>query len=129
MTQGVGRRSRRHELVLRRLQQYDPRHRLAEVRRQLTARDTRLAQSMTRRMHGADSGFKALAARLVGLSPLAVLGRGYAVCWDDAHTRIVRDAVAVAPGDHVRVTLDRGELRCQVTDASGDRSDRTKAEP
>ena len=38
--------------------------------------------------------------RLGSLSPLAVLGRGYAVCWDDGPARpILRDAAAVRDGD------------------------------
>ena len=40
-----------------------------------------------------------LAARLDGLSPLAVLGRGYAVCWDESRTRILRDAATVTVGE------------------------------
>jgi exonuclease VII large subunit len=43
-----------------------------------------------------------------------VLGRGYAVCWDDARTSIIRRASSVAPGDGVRVTLAEGELYCEV---------------
>ena len=58
----------------------------------------------------------ALAARLDGLSPLAVLARGYAVCWDDTRTTAIRSARAVAPGDRVIVTLGEGELRCEVHD-------------
>ena len=58
----------------------------------------------------------ALAARLDGLSPLAVLARGYAVCWDDTRTIVIRSARALAPGDHVIVTLGEGELRCEVQD-------------
>ena len=54
------------------------------------------------------------AARLESLSPLAVLGRGYAVCWDAERTRIIRDASTVHPGDRVRVRLERGELDCDV---------------
>ena len=61
---------------------------------------------------------RAAAARLDSLSPLAVLGRGYAVCWNADRTRIVRDAATVAPGDQVTVTLNRGELRCHVREAS-----------
>ena len=72
---------------------------------------------MTRRIHLADSRFKALAARLDGLSPLAVLARGYSVCWDESRTRILRDASIVAEGDRVVVTLERGELDCRVTEA------------
>ncbi|HET9371041.1 MAG TPA: exodeoxyribonuclease VII large subunit, partial [Vicinamibacterales bacterium] len=51
---------------------------------------------------------------LDALSPLAVLGRGYAVCWNEARTSIIRSAAAVAPGDRVRVTLAEGELACRV---------------
>jgi exodeoxyribonuclease VII large subunit len=45
---------------------------------------------------------------------LAVLGRGYAVAWNEDKTRVLRDASAVAPGDTVKVTLARGELDCEV---------------
>ena len=62
----------------------------------------------------ADSRFKALAARLDGLSPLAVLTRGYAVCWDETRTQVLRSAAAVDAGDQVVVTLSEGELDCTV---------------
>ncbi len=48
------------------------------------------------------------------LSPLAVLGRGYAVCWNADRTAIVRDAAAVKEGERVHVKLERGELDCAV---------------
>jgi exodeoxyribonuclease VII large subunit len=55
-----------------------------------------------------------LAAQLDALSPLAVLGRGYALCWNDARTGIIRSSSSVSPGDCVRVTLAEGELGCRV---------------
>ena len=45
-----------------------------------------------RTRHRADARFRALAGRLENLSPLAVLGRGYAVCWNADRTAIVRSA-------------------------------------
>jgi exodeoxyribonuclease VII large subunit len=48
------------------------------------------------------------------LSPLAVLGRGYAVCWNAGKTAIVRSASSVSPGDRVHVTLAAGEIECRV---------------
>jgi exodeoxyribonuclease VII large subunit len=110
----LGRRSRRNQLLFRTLQQFDPRHRLALVRTRLVARDTALQNALTRRLHQAESRFKTMAARLDGLSPLAVLGRGYAVCWNETRTKIIRDAASVDAGDRVRVTLERGELDCSV---------------
>ncbi len=115
MTNTVARRSRRHEQLRRALASFDPRHQLAAVRARLVSREGILAKALTRRVHVADLRFKALAARLDGLSPLAVLGRGYAVCWDSDRTRILRDASTVRAGDNVRVTLAKGELRCAVT--------------
>jgi exodeoxyribonuclease VII large subunit len=69
---------------------------------------------MTRRHDRSRGRLVAMAGRLESLSPLAVLGRGYAVCWNDDRTAIVRRASAVAPGDRVHVTLHEGELTCQV---------------
>ena len=43
-----------------------------------------------------------------------LLARGYAVCWTGDRSRILRDAVDVASGDRVRVTLAQGELDCEV---------------
>jgi exodeoxyribonuclease VII large subunit len=117
----IARRARRHELVRRALIQFDPRHRLGAVRTSLVSRDAALTRTIARRMHLTDSRFRALAARLDGLSPLAVLARGYAVCWDAGRTRILREASHVNPGDRVIVTLERGELRCDVAEASGRR--------
>src|SRR5262245_10034531 len=114
----LARRVRRYEQQRRALTQFDPRHRLASVRMKLVARDTQMGRTLARRIHAADARFKALAARLDGLSPLAVLARGYAVCWDERRTRILRDASAVSTGDRVVVTLERGELQCDVADRS-----------
>jgi exodeoxyribonuclease VII large subunit len=60
------------------------------------------------------------AARLEALSPLAVLGRGYSLTWDQSGA-LVRDATSVASGDPVRVTLERGELDCRVERTRPDR--------
>ena len=70
--------------------------------------------AVTRSVHGADARLRGAAARLESLSPLGVLARGYAVCWNADRTAIVRDAASVAPGDRVHVTLERGELDCKV---------------
>ncbi|MGE3188238.1 MAG: exodeoxyribonuclease VII large subunit [Vicinamibacterales bacterium] len=116
MTALAAARGRRHEAARRALAEFDPRHRLGAVRTRLVAREGALAAAMARRRHAAESRFRQVAARLDGLSPLAVLARGYAVCWDDRRERALRDAGDVAPGDAVRVTLAKGELRCTVSE-------------
>ena len=113
---GTARRYRRHDLLRRALAQFDPRHRLSAVRTRLVTREGQLGRAAAGRMHQADARFKALAARLDGLSPLSVLARGYAVAWDSTRTQVLRDPAAVAPGDEIIVTLARGELRSIVKD-------------
>jgi exodeoxyribonuclease VII large subunit len=67
------------------------------------------------RQHRAGTRLQTCAARLESLSPLSVLGRGYAVVWDDTRTRVLRSATDTKLGDRIRVTLSRGELQCSVT--------------
>jgi exodeoxyribonuclease VII large subunit len=117
--QSLARRARRHEGLRRSLEQFDPRHRLAAIRTRLVSRDAQLAAAARRRVSAVQSRFGALAAQIEGLSPLAVLGRGYAVTWDAARTRIIRDASTVAPGDGIKVTLAKGELEATVTRTHG----------
>jgi exodeoxyribonuclease VII large subunit len=92
----------------------DPRRQLAVVRMRLAARDGALGNAVMKRLHRADARFKNAIARLEGLSPLAVLGRGYAVAWDESRTRILRDPASLRIGDKIRVTLEHGELGCRV---------------
>ncbi len=54
------------------------------------------------------------AARLDALSPLAVLGRGYAIA-HGADGRVLRRATEVAPGDDLRVRLAEGEIDATAT--------------
>lgn len=116
----VARRGRRHELLRRQLDVFDPRHRLAAIRTRLVAQRGRLDAAARATHNRTESRFRACAARLGSLSPLAVLARGYAVCWDATRTRILRDATTVDVGAQMRVTLARGELHCTVDGTLGD---------
>jgi exodeoxyribonuclease VII large subunit len=78
------------------------------------SRDAQLTAAARRRLGALQSRFGGLAARIEGLSPLAVLGRGYAVTWDAAQTRIIRDASTLQVGDEVNVRLERGAFEATV---------------
>ena len=115
----IARRERAYQALLLKLERFDVRRRFDVIRARLAAVDGRLRTGIDRRVHGADARFRATAARLDSLSPLAVLGRGYAVCWNADRTAIIRDASTVDSGDKVHVKLERGELDCTVTNHEG----------
>ena len=107
-------RARRLQQLDRQLVTFDAGRRLAAIRTRLVSADGRMRGAAARRQDRARAQFQHAAGRLGTLSPLAVLGRGYAVAWDADKTRVLRDASTVAPGETVRVTLSRGELNCEV---------------
>jgi exodeoxyribonuclease VII large subunit len=107
-------RERRVGQIRRQLESLDLGRRLAAIRTRLVGAEGRLTGASARRLHRADAKLRDAAGRLASLSPLAVLGRGYAVAWNDARTRVLRDAADTAVGDRIRVTLAKGELQCEV---------------
>jgi exodeoxyribonuclease VII large subunit len=114
-------RLQQHERALqslaRRLEARDVTRRFAVIRGRLQAADTKLSSAIQRRTDRGSAVLRTLTGRLDTLSPLAVLARGYAVCWNEDRTTIVRDAATVAAGETIEVTLARGELSCEVREA------------
>lgn len=110
----VSQRERRARALGLRLEALDLRRQLAEIRARLTAARTGLVRSIGDACTTRTTRMARLAGRLDALSPLGVLARGYAVCWNDTRTAIIRDSAGVAIGDTVHVTLHRGELECDV---------------
>ena len=110
----IGTRTRRVERLRQRLDQLDVAVRLARIRAALEVADEKLARAAAGRATSGRGRLERVAAQLAALSPLGVLARGYAVCWNSDRTAIVRRAGEVREGDAVRVTLQEGELRCGV---------------
>jgi exodeoxyribonuclease VII large subunit len=120
---------RRSETALRRhLERSRDRFRRTEGRveafrwdRQLAARrdrvareESRLHAALQRRLQPARSALGRLAGTLDGLSPLAVLSRGYALVWD-GQGRLVRAPGEVAEGDALQIRVRDGTLHARVT--------------
>jgi len=88
--------------------------RLLDSAESALARDTERAIGAGREvLERAEREIAQSAARLEDLSPLAILGRGYAVCYEHDGT-ILRAAASVSPGDRVDVRLAEGTLGCIV---------------
>ena len=92
---------------------------LREPERNLEPRFERLARTAERLGRATEvllrerrDRFQSLTARLEGLSPLAVLSRGYSVVERDG--RLLRDASDASSGDRLRVRLARGEVDAEV---------------
>ncbi len=114
---GLRRRERRvHEWRLR-LEALDLGRRLGRIRTRLAEARGGLTAAARATHRGRDAQLRVATGRLETLSPLAVLARGYAVCWDAERSQIIRDAAVVSPGQHIHVTLDRGALDCEVKKA------------
>jgi len=110
----VAARLRRLGQATRLVAHHDPRHRLARGQTALAGPDGRLRAGIEARRQRLRRQIERSAAHLHALSPLGVLGRGYAVCWDGTRRRVIRAASDVQPGDAVRVTLGTGELFARV---------------
>ncbi len=112
----LGAHVRRSAQLGRRIDTLDLRRRLAGIRTRLVTADGRLTAAVGDRRHRSHVLLRECASRLESLSPLAVLGRGYAVAWTDDRSRVLRDAADTRPGDRLRITLGRGEIGCEVRD-------------
>jgi exodeoxyribonuclease VII large subunit len=115
----LARRERIYQALKARLDAHDLHRRLERIRARLAGADRSLGASVTRAHHRADAQLRGVAGRLENLSPLGVLARGYAVCWNADRTAIIRDATTVRPGDRVRVSVQRGEIAAEVKDTNG----------
>ena len=114
ITARVSRLAARYDTLRQRLESRDVRRVTADLAVRIAGADARLRAAGVARERSAAARARELAAQLNALSPLAVLGRGYAVCWNEAHTGIIRSARTVSRGDSVHVTLAEGEITCRV---------------
>ena len=86
---------------------------LQDKRMLLTHLQQRLSDVTTQLLSQRRGQFSALSAAMDAMSPLKVLGRGYAVVRTQ-QGEILKSYTSVDPGDQVSVTLGEGGLLCRV---------------
>lgn len=118
---------RRLEAAARRLQPARMAAAASRSRVRLTAAGAGLESASRARLEEARSRLAVAAASLEALSPLAVLGRGYALALD-GRGEILRAASSVSAGERVRVRLASGALRCRVEEVEAERAGKSKGE-
>jgi exodeoxyribonuclease VII large subunit len=77
----------------------------------------RLCSAASGGIHAGRERFARAAASLDALSPLRVLGRGYAIV-RAGNGALVKSASDVSPGDEVSVRLERDEIKCKVCEGA-----------
>lgn len=97
-----------------------PRSALRQGARRVREVMHRLSGAAARSTARQEAGLRAAVGRLEAISPLAVLGRGYALAYREPDGALLRDASAVKTGGQVRIRLSRGELMVRVEEVLKD---------
>lgn len=98
------------------LRRVSPLARLDARRTGLDATRRRLTAVLTLALERYRGRLASAAAQLDSLSPLAVLGRGYAIVHRERDGAIVRSPADAGPGERLRIRLAQGALRARVED-------------
>lgn len=91
-----------------------PEQPLRDWARRLDETEARLQLCLDQEFRHTRRHLEGLAARLDGLSPLAVLGRGYSLTLDDATGTLIRSSEQLRAGQWIRTRLSSGQVISQV---------------
>ncbi len=113
---------RRFEIAMSQLASVDFRARLRAAAVRLDRRTAELGMRVGRVLAAKSQFLEKLLVQLQERSPLRLLERGYAICYDAAGN-VVKAADQVALGERIRVQLARGRLAAEVKDKEPGRND------
>jgi exodeoxyribonuclease VII large subunit len=88
---------------------------LAATRERAARHTDRLTSLMRARIEARRAAVSRLAGKMESLSPLAVLGRGYALVWSEGAGRLVRNPAEVETGARISVRVHGGRFGAAVT--------------
>ncbi|BDY06339.1 exodeoxyribonuclease VII large subunit [Ferrimonas sp. YFM] len=113
MSQKLAQENRRLDNLTTRLQAWQPQRQVRQRQELLTSLSQRLQRGMSSLTERKNQQLAAQAQALNAISPLAVLGRGYAILQDESG-KALTDASQVQVGDSLNARLHRGELSLKV---------------
>jgi exodeoxyribonuclease VII large subunit len=105
------------------------RNRIADATQTTDELGERLVAGVRREIEDAHAALREKLGRLEALSPLATLGRGYALVERLPERSLVRNADQLAAGDAVRLRFAKGEARAQVVDVGAGTTGFADTEP
>jgi len=112
-------RNDRLRRVVAELDAASPASRLAALRQRTTQAAGRLAPSLGHGLALARGRLQAALQTLHATSPIATLGRGYAIVSRVADGAVLRDPDGAPPGTEIDARLARGTLRARVLPGGG----------
>lgn len=113
---------RQHKLsqLQARLLQHTPAQRIAVLQERHSNLRERLHKAMQERLRYQAQKLVELSRALDAISPLATLGRGYALAQRVSDGELLRDASKVCIGEQIETRLARGKLVCRVESSQND---------
>ncbi len=103
----------RLDVASARVRHYDLRRKVASMRRDLQARTGHLAGVLQNLLLKRRARLEQVSTHLEGLSPIAILDRGYALVFD-GNGKLVKDASQLAPGANITARVARGIVDAEV---------------
>ncbi|MCL2408809.1 MAG: exodeoxyribonuclease VII large subunit [Oscillospiraceae bacterium] len=108
----ISRRQRLDDLIGKRVMQ-SPKYYIDDKRLMIDHLQDKLSGAMQRRIYTEREKYVRLAAALDAMSPLKVLGRGYAIARRE-DGKVIKKSADVKPGDRITVRMKKDEITCVV---------------
>lgn len=103
----------RLDVASARVRHHDLRRKVSAMRRDLQARTGHLTGVLQNLLLKRRSRLEQIRTHLQGLSPIAILDRGYALIFD-AGGKLVKDAARLGPGQAITARVARGTIEAEV---------------
>jgi exodeoxyribonuclease VII large subunit len=108
----MSRRQRLNDLMEKRVMQ-SPKYYIDDKRLMMDYIQDRLSGAMQKKIYTEREKYARLAASLDAMSPLKVLGRGYAIARHE-NGKVIKKAADVNPGDRITLRVKKDEITCVV---------------